>query len=123
VWISKILGDYEFFLAKLPSPPTLSSALLKQYWTSGCKILGQQFTFTPCMQVNSEISSIQNQLDEAGERCSDGGVGNALIHHSTIAECNRTHASYVDTRFARHAQVASQGTGAVDVRDADTAMY
>jgi hypothetical protein len=59
-------------------------------------------------------------MDESGERCSDGGVANALIHHSTIAECDYTHASYVDTRFARHSQVASQGTG---VRNADMAMY
>jgi hypothetical protein len=66
--------------------------------------------------VNSEISSVQGQLDEAGERCSNGGVGNALIHHSTIAECDRTRASDVDTRFVSHSQVASHGVGAVNVR-------
>jgi hypothetical protein len=62
-------------------------------------------------------------MDESGERCSEGGVGNALIHHSTIAERDHTHASYVDTRFACQSQVASQGTGAVNVRNADMAMY
>jgi hypothetical protein len=78
-------GDYnEFFLAELLSPPTSSSALLKQYWISVRKVLGQQFTFTLCLQVISESTSVQDQLDKAGERCSDGGVGNALIHHSTI---------------------------------------
>jgi hypothetical protein len=56
------------------------------------------------------------------ERCSIGGVGNAEIHHSTIAECNHTHASYVGTRFPRNFQVAFQGSGAVNVRDADMAM-
>jgi hypothetical protein len=43
--------------------------------------------------------------------------------HSTLAECDRTHASYVDIRFACHSQVTSQGTGAVNVRNADMAMY
>jgi hypothetical protein len=43
-------------------------------------------------------------------------VGNALIYHSTIAECDHAH-------FARHSQVASQGTGAVNVRNADMTMY
>jgi hypothetical protein len=62
-------------------------------------------------------------MDEAGERCSDGCVGNALIHHSTIAECDHTHAPYVDTHFVHHSQAASQGTGAVNVRNADMAMY
>jgi hypothetical protein len=57
------------------------------------------------------------------ERCSIGGVGNALIHHSTIAECVHSHALSVDTRFASHSRVASQGTGAVNVRNADMAMY
>jgi hypothetical protein len=47
----------------------------------------------------------------------------ALIHHSTIVECDHTHDSYIDTRFARHSQVASQGTGAVNVRNAEMAMY
>jgi hypothetical protein len=62
-------------------------------------------------------------LPPSGERCSDGGVGNALIHPSTIAECDHTRASYVDTRFACHSQVASQGTGAVNFCNADMAMY
>jgi hypothetical protein len=57
------------------------------------------------------------------ERCSIGGVGDAYIHHSTIAESDRTRASDVDTRLVRHSQVASQGTGAVNVRDADKAIY
>jgi exonuclease III len=113
----------EFFLAKLLSPPTLSSVLLKQYWFSVCKLLGQQFIVSPCLQVISETSRRQDHMDASGERCSDGVVGNALIHHSTIAECDHTHASYVDTRFVCHSQVASQGTGAVNVRNADMAMY
>jgi hypothetical protein len=71
----------------------------------------------------ADASRPQDHMGESGESCSDGGVGNALIHHSTIAECDHTHASYVDTHFARHSQVASQGTGAVNVRIADMAMY
>jgi hypothetical protein len=74
-------------------------------------------------EPNSETSRPQDHMDECGERCSDDVVGNALIHHSTIAECDHTQASYVDTRFAHHSQVASQGTGAVNVRIADMAMY
>jgi hypothetical protein len=50
-------------------------------------------------------------------------LANALIHHSTIAECDHTHESYVDTRFACRSQVACQGTGAVNIRNADMAMY
>jgi hypothetical protein len=38
-----------------------------------------------------EISSVQDRMDAAGKQCSNGGVGNALIHHSTIAECGHTH--------------------------------
>jgi hypothetical protein len=68
-------------------------------------------------------STVSLHKDASDERCRDGGVGNALIHHSTLAECDPTHASYVDTRFACHSQVASQGTGAVNVRNADTAMH
>jgi hypothetical protein len=88
-----------------------------------CTILGQHCTSAACLQVNSEISRVQNSLDEVGVRCRNGGVGNALIHHSTITECDRTRASYVDTRFARDTQVASQGTAAVNVRNVDTAMH
>jgi hypothetical protein len=80
-------------------------------------------TKDPSLQVISETSRPQDHMDASGERCSDGVVGNALIHHSTIAECDHTHASYVDTRFVCHPQVASQGTGAVNVRNADMAMY
>jgi hypothetical protein len=54
---------------------------------------------------------------------SDGGVGNVLIHHTIITECDRAHAAYVDARFAQHSQVASQGSGSVNVRKADMAMY
>jgi hypothetical protein len=91
----------ELFLAKLLSPPSLSSALLKQSWISVCKFLCQQFTVKPCSQVNFESSRLQDHMDGTGERCSDGGVGNAFIHHSTIAACDHTHASYVDSHFAR----------------------
>jgi hypothetical protein len=66
---------------------------------------------------------MSSELNEAGDRCSDGGAGNALIHHSIIAECDHTHAWYANTRFVRHSHVASQGTGAVNVRNADMAMY
>jgi hypothetical protein len=104
-------------------PNYLSSALLKQYWTSVCNVLGQQFTFIPCLQVSSECSRVQDKLDDAGKRCSDGGVGNALIHHLTNAECDHIHASCVDTRFACHSQVASQRTGVVNARNADMAMH
>jgi hypothetical protein len=31
------------------------------------------------LQVKSETSRPQDHMDESGERCSDGGVGNALI--------------------------------------------
>jgi hypothetical protein len=61
-------------------------------------------------------------IESSGERCSDACVGNALYNHSTIAESDHTYASH-DTRFARHSQVASQGTGAVNVHNADMAMY
>lgn len=64
--------------------------------------------------MNSEVSSVQNQLNEAREPCSDGGVGNALIHHSTIAESDHPHASYVDTRSTHRSRVASHGTGPVN---------
>jgi hypothetical protein len=73
--------------------------LLKQYWFSVCKLLGQHFIVSPCLQVTSETSRPQDHMDASGERCSDGVVGNALIHHSTIAECDHSHASYVDTRL------------------------
>jgi hypothetical protein len=66
---------------------------------------------------------LQLNMDASGGRCNESGVGHALIPHSTIAECDHTHASYVDPRFACHSQVASQGTGAVNVRNADMAMY
>jgi hypothetical protein len=62
-------------------------------------------------------------MDESGKRCSDGGVGNALIHYSTKVECDHTPASDVYIRFARHSQAAYQGTGAVNARNADMAMY
>jgi hypothetical protein len=61
-----------------------------------------------------------NVQTSPSERCSDGGVGNALIHHSTIAECDHTHALIL---VLRHSQFASQGTGAVNVSNADMAMY
>jgi hypothetical protein len=35
-----------------------------------------------------------------------------MTDHSTIAECDHAHASCFDARFARHSQVACQGTGA-----------
>jgi hypothetical protein len=65
----------------------------------------------------------KDMLDEASKQCSDRGAGNALIHHSTSAGSDHTRASYVDTRFARHSQVASQGTGAVNVCNPDMVMY
>jgi hypothetical protein len=46
-----------------------------------------------------------------------------MIHHSTIGESDQTHASYVDTRFSCHSQIASKGTGAVSVRNVDMTMY
>jgi hypothetical protein len=84
-----------------------------------------QATFAPCLQVNSEIPSVQDQMDEAGEWCSKGGVGNALIQHSTIAKIDHKHASCVDTRFAGHSKVASPGTRAFHLstlHNADMAM-
>jgi hypothetical protein len=49
-------------------------------------------------QGNSENSRYQDQLDQAGQLCRDGGVGNALIHHSTITEYDHTHASCADAQ-------------------------
>jgi hypothetical protein len=71
-----------------------------------------------------QIAAVGRVQDErrSWHRCSDEGVGNALIHHSIIAECEHTHAPYVDTRLACHSQAASQGTGAVNVCNADMAM-
>jgi hypothetical protein len=67
---------------------------------------------------------ISRSVDEAGERCSDGGVGKALSHQhdpSTIAECD--HLPILVCVSLTLSQVASQGTGAVNVRNTDMTMY
>lgn len=47
----------------------------------------------------------------------------AMVHDSTIADFDHTHASHVDTHFAHRFQVASQGTRAVNIRYAGMAMH
>jgi hypothetical protein len=115
----------EFFPAKLLSPPTLRSALLKQYWDSVCNFsVNNSLSHRACRCI-PRVQDFKNswmKLANGAPRCSDGCVGNALTHHSTIEECDHTHAAYVDAYFARHSQVASQETGAVNVRNADMAM-
>jgi hypothetical protein len=56
-------------------------------------VSASQCTLGSSRCVNSESSRLQDHMDETGERCSDVCVGDALIHHSTIAECYHTHAS------------------------------
>jgi hypothetical protein len=47
----------------------------------------------------------------------------AFIHHSTVEECEHTHAAYVDACLGWHSQLALQGNEAVNVCNVDMALY